>query len=123
METYIKGEEIKVAIDLEAEGFSMNDDDFTIEAKSGKTSVIGYKNPEQGSSLDLIIFKDVITVPPTEEGEEETLKEQWYAIIDTKNLAVGVVTLIATAMIKDTHANDGVRTSICSEQLCRLVEA
>lgn len=122
METYIRGEEIKFAINLEAEGFSMNDNDFTIEAKSGKQSVIGYKNPEQGSPLDLIIFKEVVIVPPAEEGGEETATEQWFAILDTKSLPIGVVTVIATAKIPDSHANDGVRDSLESTQLCRLIE-
>lgn len=122
METYIKGEEIKVAINLEAPGFSMDNDDFIIEVKSGKVIITGYKNPPEGSSTDVIIFKETETVPPEEEGGEETTINKWYAIIDTKSLPAGTLVMIATAKILDTHANDGVRDSIATTQLCKLSE-
>ena len=34
MATYYKGDEIKFAINLEAQGFSMDDDDFEVEVAS-----------------------------------------------------------------------------------------
>lgn len=124
MDTFIKGEEIKVAINLEAPGFSMDEDDFIIEVKSGKVIITGYKNPPEGSSTDVIIFKETETVPPEEEGGEETTVNKWYAIIDTKSLpAGGTLVMIATAKILDAHANDGVRDSIATAQLCKLLEA
>ena len=122
MDTFFKGEEIKVAINLEAQGFSMDNDDFIIEVKSGKVIITGYKNPPEGSSTDVIIFKETETVPPEEEGGEETTVNKWYAIIDTKSLPAGTLTMIATAKILDTHANDGVRDSIATAQLCKLLE-
>lgn len=122
MDTFFKGEEIKVAINLEAPGFSMDNDDFIIEVKSGKVIITGYKNPPEGSSTDVIIFKETETVPPEEEGGEETTVNKWYAIIDTKSLPAGTLTMIATAKILDTHANDGVRDSIATAQLCKLLE-
>lgn len=112
---FYKGDEIKFAISLEAPGFSMDDDDFDIEVKSGSTSVKGYKGE---TSQDLVIFKETDSSSSSSEEESGT----WYAIVDTKNLAVGKMRVIATAHIQDANANDGVRDSIAVSSLGQLME-
>lgn len=123
MANFYKGDEIKFAINLEAPGFSMDEDDFSIEVKSGNTSIKGYKNPTPGSPTDVVIFKETVTIPPEEEGGTPTTKDVWYAIADTKSLAIGTMRVIATAKIIDAHANDGVRDNIAVSQLGKLIEA
>lgn len=111
METYYKGDEIKFAVNLEASGFSMSDDDFEIEVKSGYTSVKGYKGASASeNSQDVVIFSET-------EGGETT----WYVIVDTTSLAPGTMRVIATAHIVDANANDGVRNSIAVETLGKLI--
>jgi len=122
MANFYKGDEIKFAINLEAPGFSMDEDDFDIEVKSGNSSVKGYKNPEPGSPTDVIIYKDTVTVPPEEEGGEEKTVSTWYAIVDTSALAIGTMRVIATAHVIDAHANDGVRNITAVAPLGKLIE-
>ncbi|MBQ8713008.1 MAG: hypothetical protein IJ551_09375 [Prevotella sp.] len=136
MDNFYKGDEVKFAINLEAPGFSMDDDDFEIEVKSGNTSVKGYKGEQAGASSALIIFKETVTPPVSdtqegsdneEEGQEENVQEPtpvttWYAIVDTKTLAVGTMRVIATARIVDAKANDGVRDNIAVATLGKLID-
>lgn len=116
MAIYYKGDEVKVAIRLEAEGFSMDADDFDLEVKSGSTSIHGHKGAEVDPSSDIVIFKETVE---QEEGESVSA---WYAIIDTANLATGQMRMIATAHINDANANDGDRKSIAVVQLGTLKE-
>lgn len=126
MTNYYKGDEIKFAINLEAPGFSMDTDDFDVEVKSGNTSVKGYKSAGSETSTDVVIFKETTTVQPeTEDGEEPAepvTVNTWYAIVDTKSLAVGTMRMIATAHIVDANANDGVRDDISVVTLGKLIE-
>jgi len=127
MANYYKGDEIKFAINLEAHGFSMDDDDFDIEVKSGNTSVKGYKDASKSQDTAVVIFKETETVQPeTPEGEEPqdpVTVSTWYAIVDTSTLAYGNMRVIATAYIVDANANDGVRKNIAVQTLGKLVEA
>lgn len=127
MANYYKGDEIKFAINIEAPGFSMDDDDFDIEVKSGNTSVKGYKDASKSQDTDVVIFKETETVQPeTPEGEEPAepvTVNTWYAIVDTSNLAISSMRVIATAYIVDANANDGVRKNIAVQTLGKLVEA
>lgn len=118
MADYYKGDEIKFAIELTAPGFSMDDDDFTIEVASPSNSVKGYKNPPQDAGTDVMIFKE-----SDSSSSEETTDESggtWYAIVNTSKLAVGALRVIATALIPDAHADDGIRTSIAVQKLATL---
>lgn len=109
MATFYKGDEIKFSVNIEAAGFSMDDDDFDIEVKSGNTSVKGYKGAQKESSSGVVIFK------------EDT---GWYAIVDTATLAAGnTMRVIATAHIVDANANDGVRKNIAVQTLGQLKDA
>ena len=127
MANYYKGDEIKFSIKLEAPGFSMDDDDFDIEVKSGNTSVKGYKDASKSQDADVVIFRETETVQPeTPEGEEpqeSVTVSTWYAIVDTSTLALSTMRVIATAYIVDANANDGVRKNIAVKTLGKLVEA
>lgn len=123
MANYYKGDEIKFAINLEAPGFSMDDDDFDIEVKSGNTSVKGYKDASKSQDTAVVIFKETVQ-PETPEGEEpQEPVSKWYAIVDTSTLALSNMRVIATAYIVDANANDGVRKNISVYALGKLVEA
>ncbi len=121
-----RGEEIKFAINIEAQGFNMDEDDFDIEVKSGNTSVKGYKDPTKSEDTTVRIFKETTTVQPETEEDEEPQEpvtvNTWYAIVNTSTLAIGQMRVIATAYIVDANADDGIRKSIAVETLDRLIE-
>jgi hypothetical protein len=127
MANYYKGDEIKFAINIEAPGFSMDDDDFDIEVKSGNTSVKGYKDAAKSQDTAVVIFKEMETVQPeTPEGmepQDPVTVSKWYAIVDTSTLALSTMRVIATAYIVDANANDGVRKNIAVQTLGKLVES
>ena len=87
MANIIQGSAVLFEIDLQAEGFSMDENNFDIEIVGAKETVKASKN---GSSQDgsLIIFK-----------EDNT----WFGILKTENLSKGNYKTIATAYIPDTH--------------------
>ena len=115
MATIYKGDEHKFAIKLEAEGFSMDTDDFEIEIIGTGKSLKGYKNPTAGSGTDVIIYKET-----TGQGEEQ--QSTWYCIVDTSKLNAGNLRAVATAYIPDAHANDGVRKELAVAALDRLID-
>ena len=126
MNYYYKGDEVMFAINLGAPGFSIDDDDFDIEVKSGNTSVKGYKDASKSQDTAVVIFKKTETVQPeTPEGEEPQAPvtvSKWYAIVDTSTLALSNMRVIATAYIVDANANDGVRKNIAVQPLGKLLE-
>ena len=102
MATFYKGDEVKFAIDLQVPDFDMDNelDNFDIEVASQKVSVKASK----GASTDqLRIFSETVT---PQEGDPYKV---WYAIVDTTELSVGDLRVIATAHVRDTNANDGIR--------------
>ena len=120
-----KGDEIKFSIELTAQGFSMDDDDFDIEVVSARGgSVKGSKNPPAGSDTDVIIFSEEkeTTIPPAEEGGEPTTETStvWYAIVKTEKLETSELRVIATAYVPDTHADDGIRKQTAVKVLDNL---
>ena len=109
MAIFYKGSEYKFSIELAAEGFSMDDDDFDIEVASPRNSVVGHKNAAKNTDTDVVIFKQTGAV------------SGWYAIVDTTNLQIGDLRVIATAYIIDSNANDGVRKEIAVTPFGKLV--
>lgn len=116
MADFIKGTEIKFAVNIEAQGFSMDTDDFDLEVITPRESVKGYKNPPQGTSTDLVVFKETVT---PEEGDPVST---WYAILDTTDLTIGQMRVVATAHIPDANANDGIRNEISVARLGKLID-
>ena len=109
MATFYKGTEIKFVVELAAEGFSMDDDDFDIEVASPRDSIKGSKvgsgTSKQGSAA-LALNK---------EGDD------WFAVADTNGLSKGEIRVIATAHIPDVSASDGVRNEIAVQTLGTLL--
>lgn len=110
MAQILKGTEQKFAINLTAPGFSMDTDDFEIEVASPSESLKGYKNPPQGASTDVLIFKETVDGAST-----------WYAIVNTAAFTkTGELRVIATAHIPDANANDGIRDEVVKTSLGTL---
>lgn len=107
MANFYKGSEIKFKIELEAEGFDMDRDDFDIEVASPRGSVKGHKNASQGEDNAVVIFKE---------------NDDWFAIVDTTELPTGEYRVIGTAYIPDVHATGAVRTDIGVAKLGLLIE-
>lgn len=116
MAKFYKGSEVKFAINLTAQGFSMDNDEFDIEVASPRGSVKGYKTPEANDPNDVVIFKETV-----ESGDPEVESTgTWYCIVDTAKLSTGEMRVIATAHIVDANANDGVRNEIAVATLGSL---
>jgi hypothetical protein len=110
------GEEKKFAINLSAQGFSMDDNDFDIEVVVAGQSEKGNKaNSIEGSPI--VIFSEDVT---PQEGDPF---KQWFGIIDTSVFdKSGESKVIATAYVPDTHADDGIRKEIAvSKELGQFV--
>lgn len=114
MAIFYKGTEIKFSIELTAEGFSMDDDDFDIEVASPRDSVIGHKNATKDNTTDVVIFPDTVSI------DGETISG-WFAIVNTENLSPGELRVIATAYVEDANANDNIRKEIAVAQLGKLL--
>ena len=118
------GEEKKFAIDIQADGFDMNTDDFDVEVTNGKESITVQKTgepTEQGiwtnedGSLVIFYEEETVEIPAEEPGGEPTTNttKTWFGIIDTQYFTKnGPLSVIATAYITDAKAYDGVRKSI-----------
>lgn len=125
MADFIKGTQGKFAINIEAQGFSMDRDDFEIEVISTRGSVKGYNSPKLGQSSGIRIYKEEATASSTVEdsdsSDEKETTSTWYAIFDTANLSVGPLRVVATAYIPDEHAVDGIREEIAVARLGKLI--
>lgn len=120
MADFIKGTKVKFAINIEAQGFSMDRDDFEIEVMSPRESAKGYNSPKLGNSSGIVIYKETKTAEDSDSSEEGTMST-WYAILDTANLSVGQLRVVATAYIPDENDIDGIRKEIATARLGKLV--
>ena len=120
MANFFIGDEIKFAINLQAQGFSMDDDDFDIKIVHPRGYIEGTK--EEGGSQDqkLIIYREgpveSASSGENEESESSGEPEQgtWYCIVDTTGFARGDLKVVATAHVVDVNASDGVRNEIAT---------
>lgn len=110
MANFFIGDEIKFAIKLQAEGFSMDEADFDVKIVHPRGSIEGTK--EQGGSEDgkLIIFRDPETDSSSSDSSEEPTAAAWYCIVDTTGFAEGKLKVVAIAHIPDANASGGIRT-------------
>lgn len=120
MADFIKGTKVKFAINIEAQGFSMDRDDFEIEVISPRESAKGYSSPKLGGSSGIVIYKETKTAEDSASSEEGTIST-WYAILDTANLSVGQLRVVATAYIPDENDSAGIRKEIATARLGKLV--
>ena len=107
MANFYSGSEVKFGIELTAQGFSMDTDDFEVQVTTGRGTVNG-NSTNTGTDGNLIIYKD------SSDGK-------WYAILDTSPLGTGDVKVVATAHIPDSNAKDGIRNEIAVATLGRIV--
>lgn len=129
MATFYRGSEIKFKLELEAEGFDMDRDDFKIDVVSGNTKVSGDKWNSQAADttipeearLAVIIFRD--PAQPNSSNSSDSIDDEdgWYAIVNTTTLAVGDMKLVAWAYVPDGNADDLIRTDIAVTPIGRLI--
>lgn len=98
MDTAFFGTELKYLIEVEAGGFSMVDDDFTVTLKRGAKQKVFAKT-------DLI-------------KDEE---DNFYVVFDSAELGRGAVQATVTAYVPDTDFPDGLRTETFVMDLCVIM--
>lgn len=91
------GTELKFQIVLQSSGFSMVDDDFTIELRNGSKKLVFDKN-------QLV-------------HDEE---DSFYLCFDTKDIGTGTVELVATAHVPDDDFDDGIRDEVTKVKLITI---
>jgi len=89
MDAIIVGTEVKFAVSVEAQGFSMDDNDFTLYIMKGRNVVKEY----QKSDLKV-------------EGDTYLL------CVDTNEIGIGTFDLAVNAQVPDVHFPDSYRTEI-----------
>ena len=87
-QTYV-GTELKFAFTIAASGFDMEEDNFQIQLKGAKKSL-------------LIPKEDCFTDD----------NDQWYFTFDSSKLGTGMVNAIFTAFVPDDDFEDGYRTEV-----------
>lgn len=91
------GTELKFKIDIEAEGFSMENDDFNV--------VIQRRNVKKTfQKSDLV-----------NDGEGN-----YYVCFDTAEFGVGTISAVVTAYVPDTDFPDGLRTEVYAMDLVNI---
>lgn len=91
------GTELKFAIAIEAEGFSMEDDNFTVELRCGLKSI----TLDKGDCI-------------------EDASGNWYITFDSRELGSGIVRAIITAYVPDDDFDDGFRTEVAKIDLIHI---
>lgn len=110
MDSVYVGTELKYLIEIEADNFSMVDDDFTVEIVRGP-------NHQLFAKADLV----------DEEYEEEdtdhntVTKHHYYVCFDTAALGIGNYYAIVTAFVPDLDFSDGFRTEVYKVELGKLM--
>lgn len=94
MSAYYIGTDLKFKIDIQAVGFDMDVNDYSIVLKCGNQRVAVSKS-------------NVVT-----DGGDH------YLLIDTTQFASGVLTLIVTANVTDSDFPGGVRREVDVKKLC-----
>lgn len=117
MANMIKGEEQKFALNITAEGFSMDADDFDVEISSSKASIIGKKVGAVSDTSELYKTGSEDVTISREPGDDGG----WFVIAETEKLTKGDVNVTITAYVKDTAANDGTRKSLARAKLGTLI--
>ena len=93
-ERYYVGTELKIAIDIQCEGFDMNENDWTCTVKKGNKSVICTRT--QNSAWD---------------------GENWYLLVDTSVLGKGTYVLVVDIDVPDLDFKDNLRHETYRQEL------
>ena len=91
------GTELKYAVDITAYGFDMAEDDFQIELRNGKKTLLFKKE-------DLAVDEN----------------DQYYLCFDSAKLGEGLVTATVTVMVPDPDFPDGNRKEVVTSVLVYL---
>lgn len=92
------GTELKFILDINASGFSMVDDDFTVTLKRSSTQRTFSKN-------DLV-----------RDGEDN-----FYVCFDSSEFGKGIIDAIVTAYVPDSDFDDGLRTEVYKFKLINIL--
>lgn len=92
------GTKLKYKVEITAEGFSMDDDEFEVEVRRGRQSIV--------------IKKEDMLIHEPEEGENE-----YFITIDTEALGAGTYEVITRAYVPDDDFEEGVRPEIDRQTL------
>lgn len=95
---YYVGTELKIAINIQCEGFSMDDNDWTCTVKRCNKSVVCNKN--QNTAWD---------------------GETWYLLVDTSILGKGMYVLIVDIDVPDNDFDDNLRHETYRQELFNVV--
>ena len=90
-----KGTELKFQLEITADGFSMQDDDFKVVIKN-------IKNEKEIRKEEMILTDD----------------ERYLFTIDTGELGTGEYWLTTIAYVPDDDFDDGLRTEVRKQLLC-----
>ena len=90
------GSGLKWAVNMTCEGFSMDEDDWTITVTRGNKSIV--------------FTPDNAIHEVTETGGDET--SQWYICIDSSELGPGEMYIIFDAFVPDEDFDSGIRHEI-----------
>lgn len=91
------GTDLKFALNIECEGFSMDEDDFEVVLVNG--------------CKRLLISKDEMS-----RSEDGT----WFLCFNSEDVGQGTITLIVYAHVPDADFSDGERTEIYKTELCKI---
>lgn len=92
-----EGTDLKFAINIECEGFSMRSNDFHIVLSNGCKSIT-------------ILKEDMVR-------DENNV---WYLCFNSRKLGAGTVTMVVYANVPDDDFEDGERTEVYKCTLCHI---
>lgn len=95
--SYYIGTDLKFRIDIQAEGFDMANDDFSIQLRSGN---------------------DLIEVPDDNIVYDED--GNYFLLVNTSQLKAGPLQMIVTANVPDGDFPNGVRREVDRVNLCMI---
>ena len=95
---YYVGTELKIAINIQCEGFNMDDNDWTCTVKRCNKSVVCNKN--QNTAWD---------------------GETWYLLVDTSILGKGMYVLIVDIDVPDNDFDNNLRHETYRQELFNVV--
>lgn len=96
-DSYYIGTDLKFLINIEAQGFSMEDDDYTIMLKCRNQRVTLTK-------------EDIIT-----DGQDNH-----YLCVDSSQFGPGLLQMVVSAEVPDGDFPDGYRTEVAVVDLCEI---
>lgn len=97
IERYYIGMDLKYLLQVECEGFDMDEDDFDVELRCGD-----------------ICCK-------CKDSDVVKMGENWYLLVDTTKFKPGLLQVVFKAYVPDAAFKDGTRTEMGVVNLCRLV--